>query len=211
MKIRLSDAQCRYLPFKRFLDIVLSLIGLVALIPLFLVVALLIKLDSPGTVLFKQERAGKNGIPFEIYKFRSMCQNAEELLYQMDAYKNYPAIDIKQRLINDHRITRVGHVIRKTTIDEFPQFVNVLRGHMSIVGPRPLTMYEHNALNEYQQQRVIVKPGLTCYWQVSGRSNLDEEKRIELDLLYIRKLGFFVDMFLMLKTIPVLIFRIGAR
>jgi len=208
--VQLSSAQRRYLPLKRFLDMVLSLIALVVLAPFFPLIALLIKFDSPGPILFKQERAGKDGTSFTVYKLRSMCQDAEKRLLQMDAYKMHSVVDIKQRLINDPRITRVGRFIRKTSIDELPQFVNVLCGHMSLVGPRPLATYEHEAMNWYQQLRVSVKPGLTCFWQVCGRSHLDEKRRVELDLRYIRELGFFTDLYLLLKTIPVLLSRNGA-
>jgi len=208
--VQLSSAQRRYLPIKRLLDIVLSLVALVVLSPIFPLIAILIKIDSPGPVLFKQERAGKDGIPFTIYKFRSMCFDAERKLLQMDAYKMHSVVDIKQRLKNDPRITRVGRFLRKTTIDELPQFINVLCGHMSLVGPRPLAMREHEAMNWYQQLRISVKPGLTCFWQVGGRSNLDEKKRVELDLRYIRELGLFTDFYLLLKTVPVLLSRNGA-
>ena len=195
---------------KRTMDIVLSILGLIVFSPVFLITAICIKLDSPGPVFFNQVRAGKNSEPFTVYKFRSMCNDADKLLVSMDAYKGRTAKDIKLRLTNDPRITKVGRVIRATSIDELPQLVNVLIGNMSLVGPRPLPIYEHNALTKKQKMRTQVKPGLTCYWQVNGRSTLDEKTRVELDYKYIQEQNTITDIVLILKTIPVIISQRGA-
>lgn len=208
---QLTTAQRIYLPFKRLFDIVFSLLALIVLSPLFLVVAIIIKRDSPGPVFFKQTRAGKNGEPFSVYKFRTMYEDAEEKLMHMEAYTSHPTpIDIKQRLIDDPRITKVGVSLRRTSIDEFPQFANVFLGDMSLVGPRPLPLREQDALNEHQHQRELVKPGLTCYWQVSGRSLLSEQKRAELDLQYINEMSLLTDIALVFRTIPAVLSGEGA-
>ena len=205
-----SPKQKLYLPFKRFIDITLSLLAIILCAPLFCLVALLIKIDSSGSVFFKQKRVGKNGKEFTVYKFRSMKQNAEEQLFEMDEYTQHNAQDIKQRLKDDPRITRVGKYIRKTSIDELPQLINILKGDMSVVGPRPLATYEHEELDNFQQQRAIVKPGLTCFWQVSGRSLLDEKTRTELDIKYVHSFNFFTDVKLIAKTVPVVVTGKGA-
>jgi len=205
-----EKAQNRYVYrfFKRFADVVLSLIGLVLLSPVFIVTAICIKLDSPGPVIFKQDRAGKNGVPFVVYKFRSMIEGADEERLKSRSFKRSRGLIKVSK--DDMRITRYGRFIRATTIDELPQIVNVLRGEMSIVGPRPFAMYEHNRLNNYQQQRVLVKPGLTCYWQVEGRHLVDAKTRIELDIKYTKKQGFLTDTVLFFRTFPALITRRGA-
>jgi len=193
---------------KRTGDIILSILGLIILSPVFLVTAICVKVDSPGPVIFTQERAGKSSVPFVVYKFRSMTVGADEKRLKSRAFKNGSGL-IKVRK-NDNRITRFGKIIRATTIDELPQLINVLFGDMSIVGPRPFAMYEHERLNEYQKQRVLVKPGLTCYWQVYGRHLVDADTRIELDLKYTRMQGILTDAELIIKTFPALVTRRGA-
>jgi lipopolysaccharide/colanic/teichoic acid biosynthesis glycosyltransferase len=207
---KVSKNRTGYRFVKRAIDITLSLLALVILSPVFLVTALCIKLDSPGSVFFNQLRAGKDGVPILVFKFRSMCKDADSMLKEMEEFKNLGAMDIKQRLTKDPRITKTGRVIRATSIDELPQLVNVLIGNMSLVGPRPLPTYEHEAMNEYQQKRTLVKPGLTCYWQVSGRSTLNEETRVALDYKYIQEQGLLIDIGLMLRTIPAVVSRRGA-
>lgn len=193
---------------KRFGDIVLSLIGLIALSPLFLVIAIIIKLEDGGAVFYIQERNGINGKVFRMYKFRSMCMNAEkihkELLSQNEL--DGPAFKIK----NDPRVTKIGKFIRKTSIDELPQLLNIVKGEMSIVGPRPLPTYETAQCNEYQNQRLVVKPGLTCYWQCCGRNNISFDEWIEMDLRYIREAGILTDAKLILKTFGAVIRSDGA-
>lgn len=193
---------------KRLGDIVLSLIGLIFLSPLFLVVALMIKLEDGESVFYIQERNGINGKVFRMYKFRSMCMNAEtihkELLNQNEL--DGPAFKMK----NDPRVTRVGKFIRKTSIDELPQLINIMKGDMSIVGPRPLPTYETAQCNDYQNQRLLVKPGLTCYWQCSGRNDISFDEWIEMDLRYIKEAGIWTDTKLILKTFGAVVRSEGA-
>ncbi|MGN1033644.1 MAG: sugar transferase [Intestinibacter sp.] len=189
-----------YLFFKRLLDIVGSIFALVIFSPIFLIVSILIKIESPeGSIIFKQDRNGLNGKIFKMYKFRSMVPNAEELLEDLKHRNEMdgPVFKIK----DDPRLTRVGKVIRKFSIDEFPQFVNVLKGEMSLVGPRPPIPREVEAYSEYQMQRLYVKPGLTCYWQISGRNSIGFDEWVELDLKYISERNILVDIKIILSTI----------
>ena len=194
-----------YWPVRRFQDIVLSLGALLVLWPVLLVVALVIVLDDPSAgPIFTQERVGRDGRRFRFYKFRSMRANAEaELedlleLNEMDG----PCFKIK----DDPRITRVGKFIRRTSIDELPQLWNVLRGEMSIVGPRPPIPCEVEQYTPYHFQRLSIRPGLTCYWQVQpGRNDLSFDEWLELDFKYIRERSIFVDLSLIFKTIQVMI------
>ncbi|MGL5650229.1 MAG: sugar transferase [Paraclostridium sp.] len=193
-----------YLFLKRLIDITGSLIGLIILSPIFIVVSIAIKVEDPkGSIFFGQERNGKYPKTFKMYKFRSMVHNAEALLEQLKAQNemNGPAFKMK----NDPRITKVGKFIRKTSIDELPQLINILKGDMSFVGPRPPIPREVSEYDEYQLQRLSVKPGLTCYWQVSGRNNIDFEEWIELDLKYIKERNIFIDIKLIMMTIPALL------
>lgn len=193
---------------KRVFDIVLSAMALIVLSPLLLIVAVLIKMDSKGKAIYSQERVGKNGRKFKIYKFRSMVENADCRIEQLKAVneKDGPIFKIKK----DPRITRIGKIIRKTSIDELPQLVNVIKGDMSLVGPRPPLVKEVEQYTEYQKKRLSVIPGLTCYWQISGRSNLSFEQWVELDLKYIRERSLLCDIMIILKTIPVVIIGRGA-
>ena len=189
-----------YLFLKRVIDIVVSLLGIVFLLPIFLIVAIAIKLEDPkGKVFFSQLRCGKNNQLFPMYKFRSMVSNAEELLKLLNEMDG-PAFKIKE----DPRITKVGKFIRKTSIDELPQLFNVLKGNMSLVGPRPPIPSEVVEYNDYQMQRLLVKPGLTCIWQVSGRNNVGFEEWIDMDLHYIENRNIFMDLKLIFMTVGVL-------
>ena len=189
-----------YLFFKRLLDILGSIFALIIFSPVFLIVSILIKLDSPeGSIIFAQDRNGLNGEVFKMYKFRSMVPNAEELLEDLK-HKNEmdgPVFKIK----DDPRLTKVGKVIRKFSIDEFPQFVNVLKGDMSLVGPRPPIPREVESYSAYEMQRLYVKPGLTCYWQIGGRNSIGFDEWMELDLKYISERSMLVDIKIILKTI----------
>ena len=192
-----------YLFFKRVMDIVGSLCGLIILSPVFLVVGVLIKLEDPkGKVFFSQERNGINGKTFNMYKFRSMVHNAEELLDQLQGQNEQsgPVFKIK----DDPRITKVGKFIRKTSIDELPQLLNILKGDMSIVGPRPPIPREVEQYTSYQMQRLLVKPGLTCYWQVGGRNEIGFDEWVELDIKYIEERNLWIDIKLIFKTVFVL-------
>lgn len=192
-----------YLFFKRTIDILGSGIGLIILSPVFILVALTIKIEDPkGKVFFVQERCGKNNKLFKMYKFRSMISNAEELLEELicENEMDGPVFKIKE----DPRITRVGRFIRKTSIDELPQLFNILMGDMSIVGPRPAIPHEVAEYNEYQKQRLLVKPGLTCIWQVSGRNSIGFDEWVDMDLEYIEKRNLWMDIKLIFKTAGVL-------
>lgn len=189
---------------KRVLDIVLSFAGLIFLMPLFLVVAVLIKVEDPaGSVFFKQNRVGKNETLFPMFKFRSMVSNAEELKQQLMSQNEVEGAMFKMK--NDPRVTRIGRVIRKTSIDELPQLWNVLLGDMSLVGPRPALPSEVSEYTSYDKKRLAVTPGCTGLWQVSGRSNLSFEQMVELDLIYIRERSIFFDLKIMTKTVSVLL------
>ena len=172
-----------YLFAKRSIDILASLLGIICLSPVFFIVAIAIKLEDPkGKIFFSQPRCGKDNKVFSMYKFRSMVSNAEELLEELKTLNEMdgPVFKIKE----DPRITKVGKFIRKTSIDELPQLFNVLKGDMSLVGPRPPIPHEVAEYNDYQMQRLLVKPGLTCIWQVSGRNTIGFDEWVEMDLDY---------------------------
>lgn len=192
-----------YLKVKRMLDICCSLMALVIFSFLFFLIAILIKIeDKNGSIIFKQTRVGKDGRLFNMYKFRSMVSNAEDLKASLLEYNEVsgPVFKIRQ----DPRVTKVGKFLRKTSLDEFPQFINVLKGEMSLVGPRPPLTMEVDKYTSYEKQRLSVVPGLTCYWQVSGRSNMDFAEWVELDLKYIKERSTLVDLMLICKTALVL-------
>lgn len=179
-----------YKYIKRLLDIMISFLGLLITMPILILVAILIKLDSKGPIIFKQDRIGKNGKVFKMYKFRSMTVGAEK----GGVYESK----------NDARVTRVGKVIRKLSIDELPQFVNILKGDMSVIGPRPVLTYHPWKYNEYsteQLKRFNVRPGVTGYAQVNGRKDVEWNKRIELDIHYVNNLSFWLDTKIFFKTI----------
>ena len=192
-----------YLFIKRSIDIICSLAGIIVLSPVFLIVAVLIKIEDPkGSIFFCQERNGQHPNTFKMYKFRSMVHNAEELLKDLQ-HKNEqtgPAF----KMTDDPRITKVGKFIRKTSLDELPQLFNILKGDMSLVGPRPPIPREVREYNSYQMQRLLVKPGLTCIWQVSGRNNIGFDEWVDMDLEYIKTRNLLLDIKLILKTVKVL-------
>jgi exopolysaccharide biosynthesis polyprenyl glycosylphosphotransferase len=193
-----------YLIAKRIMDICGALIGLICLSWLFLIVAILIKLEDPkGPVFFKQVRVGKDGKEFYMYKFRSMVTNAEELLESLLPLNETTGAMFKMK--NDPRVTKIGRFIRKTSIDELPQLWNVLKGEMSLVGPRPPLPREVAQYTEYDKQRLLVTPGCTGLWQVSGRNDLGFNEMVELDLKYIRERSILYDLKIILKTIKIMI------
>ena len=187
--------------FKRVFDIICSFLALIVLSPVLIVVAVTIMIDDHGNPIFVQERTGKNSKPFKMLKFRSMKLHAEkernDLLSQNEA--DGPIFKIS----DDPRVTKVGRFIRKTSIDELPQLLNILKGDMSIIGPRPLPTYEQAACNEYQQQRLLVKPGLSCYTALDKKSEEDFDYWIELDMKYIRERSFLTDIKIIFRTIGV--------
>lgn len=192
-----------YLLVKRIIDVVGSFMGIIVLFPLFLLVAIAIKVEDPkGSVIFKQKRVGIKGREFYMYKFRSMVHNAEELKAELMEQNEVsgPAFKIK----SDPRVTKVGKFIRRTSIDEMPQLFNVLNGEMSLVGPRPPLPDEVVLYTDYEKQRISVIPGLTCYWQVNGRSSIGFDEWVDLDLKYIQQRCILVDFKLIFKTVLVL-------
>ena len=187
---------------KRAIDFFGAIIGLTLLSPIILLVAIAIKLESKGPIIFVQTRVGINGKCFKMYKFRSMIENAEELKSKLIEKNEMsgPMFKIK----NDPRITKIGKFIRKTSIDELPQLINVIKGEMSLVGPRPSLPEEVDKFDDWMYERLSVKPGLTCYWQVSGRNNIDFYEWMKLDIKYVRERNLLIDIKLILKTCFVL-------
>ena len=194
---------------KRTVDIIGSLFGLIILSPLLLIISIAIKLDSKGPIFFAQERLGRNEKIFKMYKFRSMVVNAEELKETLLEKNEMSGPMFKMK--EDPRITSVGKFIRKTSIDELPQLLNVLKGEMSIVGPRPNLPREVEKFTPWQKQKFIVKPGLTCYWQVMGRNEIDFEEWMKLDIRYINERSILGDFKLIFKTFFVLCGDKNAR
>lgn len=189
-----------YSIMKRTIDMVGSLVGLMLLSPLFIIIAILIKLEDPkGSVFFYQTRIGKDEKPFRMYKFRSMMTGAEDKLKELLDKNEISGAMFKMK--DDPRITKIGKLIRKTSIDELPQLVNVLRGDMSLVGPRPPLSREVAEYTEYDKLRLTVTPGCTGLWQVSGRNNLDFKQMVELDLAYIEKRTILFDIKILLRTV----------
>ncbi len=200
--------QVAYAFAKRAFDVVLCGLALLFFAPIMLVVALAIRLTSKGPVIFKQIRVGRGGRYFWCYKFRSMCVDAEEkkklLLHLNEA--SGPVFKIKR----DPRITRIGSFIRKTSLDELPQLINILKGDMSIVGPRPPIPSEVADYTDYERGRLAVQPGLTCLWQINGRSNVSFERWMELDLQYIETMSFRNDVKIVLQTVPAVLKGSGS-
>ena len=199
---RNADYNLLYKISKRALDVFASLLGLILLSPILFIVVVMIKLDSKGPVIFKQKRVGLNGKEFYMYKFRSMVVNAEELKEKLAAQNEMSGPMFKMK--EDPRVTRVGKFIRKTSLDELPQLINVIKGDMSLVGPRPSLPNEVKEFEPWMLKRLDVKPGLTCFWQVSGRNDIDFEDWMKLDIKYVNKKSFFLDIKLILKTVLVL-------
>lgn len=192
-----------YLVMKRSIDIIGSFCGLVVLSILFIIIGLLIKLEDPkGKVFFKQLRVGKDGREFYMYKFRSMASDAEERLKELLVLNEVSGAMFKMK--DDPRVTKVGKFIRKTSLDELPQLINVLKGEMSLVGPRPPLPREVAEYTSYDKQRLLVVPGCTGLWQVSGRSNIGFSEMVELDLLYIKERSIMKDIKIILRTVLVL-------
>ena len=188
-----------YLIVKRTIDILGALIGLVLLSPIFLIVAIAIKLDSKGPIIFGHTRKGLHGKDIKVYKFRTMYENSQEIFNNFtkeqkeEFYKNF-------KLENDPRVTKIGDFLRRTSIDELPQLINILNGSMSIVGPRPIVQKEIDLYGDYANKLFSVVPGLTGYWQANGRSDTTYEERIKMDMYYIDNRGFWLDFKIISKT-----------
>ena len=199
-----------YIKIKRVIDVILASVALILLSPLLAIIAIAIKIDSKGPVFFAHKRIGKNGKIIKLYKFRSMVINAEELIKsftpeQMREYKeNY-------KLTNDPRITKVGKFLRKTSLDELPQLINIINGDLSIIGPRPVVADELEKYGVNKDKFLSVTPGLTGYWAANGRSNTTYEQRMEMELYYIDNLSLKMDIKVFFKTILSVLKKEGAR
>ncbi len=196
---------------KHVMDRVGAFILLIVLFPLFLLIAIAIKLTSPGPIFFKQQRSGQNGAPFTLYKFRTMITNAEQLKHELEAMNEMSGPVFK--VTNDPRITRIGKWLRRYSLDELPQLFNVLRGEMSLVGPRPLPVDEVRRFSDLaHRRRLSVKPGITCLWQISGRNQIKDFKDwVRLDLEYIDNWSLWLDLSILLRTIPAVFAATGAK
>ncbi len=206
-----APAQSRlsvYLVSKRAIDVSLALTGIVLTAPLMLAAAIAIKCTSKGPVFFRQLRAGLNGRPFMMYKFRSMLHGAEEWRPYLASLNEAKGPVFKLR--DDPRLTRVGRFLRRTSIDELPQLFNVLRGDMSLVGPRPLPLDEVMSASHAERRRLDVPPGLTCLWQISGRCEIPYAEWMQLDLLYIHNRSLGLDLQILLRTLPAVLSGHGA-
>jgi lipopolysaccharide/colanic/teichoic acid biosynthesis glycosyltransferase len=198
--------------FKRLVDVVFTLLALPFFLPIALLIALLIKVDSPGPVLVKLKRLGKSRSAFFKYKFRTMVPDAEKILQELLASNDEIREEYQNtyKIRKDPRITRFGRLLRRTSLDELPQILNVIRGDMSWVGPRDILDSELDMYGEFADQFVTVKPGITGLWQVSGRSKLPYSERVRLDLYYIEHASFLLDLRILFKTVPVVLFGSGA-
>jgi lipopolysaccharide/colanic/teichoic acid biosynthesis glycosyltransferase len=206
---RLETNRRGYFAAKRFMDIIGACLGLILCFPLFVAVALLIKLeDWRGPILFSQTRVGKDGREFKMYKFRSMVSNAEAMLPELLHKNEVSGLMFKMK--EDPRVTRIGKWIRRTSIDELPQLINVLKGEMSLVGPRPPLQWEVGNYTTYHFQRLKVIPGCTGLWQISGRNHIGFNEMVELDLKYIDNRTLLFDLKIILKTFTVLFGSKGA-
>ena len=199
--------------FKRGFDILASIIGLILLSPIFLTIAVLVKLSSHGPIFFYQERIGRDGKAFKFYKFRSMYVNNGEDTERKKMMLNFIKDDSGngKKVIDENRITEIGRIIRKTSLDELPQLFNVIKGDMSLVGPRPCLPYEFENYAKWQKRRVNVLPGCTGVWQVTGRSSVSFKDSIVLDLYYINNMSPWLDLQILFKTIPVMLFARGGK
>ena len=211
-KVRISEYM--YLLIKRLFDIFVGLIGIFILVPLTIFVAIFrkVKNEDDGPIFYTHLRIGKNGKQFKLYKYRTMCMNADEKLKKYlegneEAKKEYKKY---KKLKKDPRITKIGEILRTTSIDEFPQFINIFLGNMTLVGPRPYLPREKEDMGKYYDNIIKCKPGVTGYWQVNGRSNTTFEKRLELDNYYIENRSLWLDIKIIVKTAMQIIVKKGA-
>lgn len=193
---------------KRSFDILFSLSVLILFSPVYLLLALMIALSSPGSVFYVQQRVGKNRKSFNCIKFRTMVSNADEMLTQLMETSPHLRQEFQDnfKLKQDPRITWIGHFLRVTSLDEFPQFWNVLKGDMSVVGPRPLVAEELHKYGRHMDKILTIKPGITGLWQVSGRNDIPYPRRVQIDLYYVNFTNFWIDLSIIIKTIGVVIF-----
>ena len=208
-KIAKGASKINYISVKRIIDVIISTIGLIVLSPIFLILAIIIKLDSKGPVFFAHTRYGKDGKKFKMYKFRTMYENAQDMINdftpeQMKEWKE------NFKLQDDPRITKVGKFLRKTSLDELPQIVNIIKGDLSIIGPRPVIEEELEKYGDNKDKFLSVSPGLTGYWQANGRSSTTYEQRMEMELYYIDNISPKLDVKIFFKTIESVIKKEGA-
>ena len=206
-KIKSKDI---YKVIKRILDIVFSLIGMILLSPIFIIIAIFIKIDSKGPVFFVHGRIGYKGKPIGIYKFRTMVNNAEDLIKKFTPEQK-DEFEKSFKLENDPRITKVGNFLRKTSLDELPQILNIFKGELSIIGPRPIIQIELDKYGENKDEFLSAKPGLTGYWAANGRSDTSYEERMKMELYYVDNMSFWLDTKIFFKTIFAVIKKEGAR
>lgn len=209
-EMKLSKSNILYLILKRAMDVVGALVGLILFSPVFLVIAVLIKKEDKGPVFFSHKRLGMNGELIPVYKFRSMFCNAEEMLEDLTPEQKKEFAE-NFKLKNDPRITKIGNILRKTSLDEIPQFLNVLKGDMTLVGPRPIVEKELGNYGIYSAKLLSVKPGLSGNWQASGRSDTSYEERVQMDMDYIDYRNIFMDIIIIFKTVLAVILKKGAR
>lgn len=216
----LATSHQSYTFIKRVFDCIVAVVATIVLAPLMLVIAVLIKLDSPGPVLFRQIRVGKNHKPFKVMKFRTMHYNADPKIHReyVEAFiRNQVSAEdgttgaTPFKLVRDPRITRLGHFLRKTSLDELPQLFNVVLGEMSLVGPRPPLPYEVDAYQEWHLSRLNAMPGITGWWQVWGRSMVSFDEMVRMDLQYIAQQSLWLDLKILILTIPAVLMARGAR
>lgn len=208
-KIAKGASKINYISVKRIIDVIISTIGLIVLSPIFLILAIIIKLDSKGPVFFAHTRYGKDGKKFKMYKFRTMYENAQDMINdftpeQMKEWKE------NFKLQDDPRITKVGKFLRKTSLDELPQIVNIIKGDLSIIGPRPVIEEELEKYGDNKDKFLSVTPGFTGYWQANGRSSTTYEQRMEMELYYIDNISPKLDVKIFFKTIESVIKKEGA-
>lgn len=198
-----------YIKVKRIFDVILASVGLILLLPIFLLLAIIIKMDSKGTIFFAHTRIGKNGKKFKMYKFRTMYENAQEMIedFTLEQKQEW---EENYKLKDDPRITKIGKILRKTSLDELPQIINIIKGDLSIIGPRPIIDDELEKYGENKEKFLSVTPGLTGYWQVNGRSATTYEDRIKMELYYIDHMSAELDFKIFLKTFIKVFKREGA-
>ena len=199
-----------YIVIKRFLDAILSFIGMIVLAPVFLLIAILIKIDSKGPIFFVHNRVGKNGKKIGIYKFRTMVENAEELV-KIFSEEQKKEFEESYKLQDDPRVTRIGKFLRKTSLDELPQILNILKGELSIIGPRPVIKEELEKYGDNTTKFLSVMSGLTGYWAANGRSDTSYEERAQMELYYVDNMSLKLDIKIFFKTIIVVLKKEGAR
>lgn len=206
-KVTHTNIYSKYI--KRVCDIIISFIGLIILSPLFLIIGILIKIESKGPVFFLHERVGKNGKRIKIYKFRTMVKNAEEL-FQKFSLEQINEFERNFKLQNDPRVTKIGRMLRKSSIDELPQLLNILKGELSLIGPRPVIKEELEKYKNNKEKFLSITPGLTGNWAANGRSCTSYEERMNMELYYIDNISFKLDIKIFFKTLQTVLKREGA-